>query len=335
MTIAETTAKRARVTSRFDRESTALEVIRGVDLSGCDVIVTGGSSGLGTETARALAASGAMVTITARDPQAGAIAAAGINRQVGAERVRVEQLELGNLVSVRAFADRWGRRPLRFLINNAGVMACPLAYTDDGFELQLGTNHLGHFLLTVLLTPALELGGPSRVVSLSSAGHFYGDFDFDDPHYHRRVYHPFAAYGQSKTANALFAVEYDRRCKDCGIRAFSVMPGMIVTKLGRHMTPELRAELGLSSDTAKPGSVRYKSAEQGAATSVWAAIAPELDGMGGLYLEDCAEAVPYTPGLPRGQGVKPHALNPETAARLWDFSEKSVGTFFEPERARG
>ena len=321
-------SKAPRVLSSFNADATALEVIAGKDLHGKSVIVTGGASGIGVETARALTIAGADVVLAVRNLAAGQKVANTLNREVGDNRVRVEELNLARLDSVRAFALRWGEKPLTILINNAGVMACPQDYTEDGFEMQFGTNHLGHFLLAKLLTPVLKRGSPSRVISVSSAGHQYGDINFKDPHFRKSAYTPFAAYGQSKTANALFAVEYDRRNKNEGIRAFSLMPGVIKTRLGRHMTPEIRAAVGLPSEDGLDA--LYRNVEQGAATSVWAAVATELEGRGGLYLEDCAEALPFSKDLPQARGVMPHALNPESAKRLWDLSEKEVqGVFSE------
>lgn len=314
-----------RVTSGRDRTATALDMVEGIDLGGRNAIVTGGASGIGIETVRALAHAGADVTIAARNETAARAVAGEINRELGADRVSWDRLELGDLASVRDFAARWGDRPLSILVNNAGVMACPLGRTKDGFETQFGTNHLGHFLLATLLAPALGKGAPSRLVSLSSTGHMYSPIDFDDPNYLVRDYHPFKAYGQAKTANALFAVEFDRRYRDKGIRAFSVMPGVINTNLGRHMTAELREELGIQPGSKTGLEAMYKSAAQGASTSVWAASSPDLDGHGGLYLEDNAEAVPWTKSLPRGVGVMPHALDPEAARRLWDLSEDLTG----------
>ncbi len=321
-----TDTETARVTSGRDRNATALDMVAGIDLSGRNAIVTGGASGIGVETVRALAYAGADVTIAARNEAAAREVTEQINDEIGAERVSWDSLELGDLASVRAFAARWGDRPLSILVNNAGVMACPLGRTKDGFETQFGTNHLGHFLLATLLVPALERGAPSRLVSLSSTGHMYSPIDFDDPNYHSRAYHPFKAYGQAKTANSLFAVEFDRRYRDKGIRAFAVMPGVINTNLGRHMTPELREELGIQPGSKTGLEAMYKSSAQGASTSVWAAASPDLDGQGGLYLEDNAQAVPWSKDLPRGVGVMPHALDPDAARRLWDLSEALTGS---------
>lgn len=304
-----------RIVSRFGAKSTALEVVQGVGLTGRTAIVTGGASGIGVETARALAHAGASVTLAVRDLSAGERVAAELNAQVGEARVSVDPLELGSLASIRAFAARWGDRPLSLLINNAGVMACPQGYTEDGFETQFGVNHLGHFLLTMLLVPALEKGAPSRVIVLSSSAHGMSDVDFEDPDFRNRPYDAFQSYGQSKTANALFAVEFDRRYSDRGIQAFSLMPGVIHTNLGRHVP---------GSDWSVVDHL-FKDASQGASTSVWAATAPELDGHGGLYLENCAQAQPFEKDMPRGVGVMPYALDPDAARRLWSLSEQKVG----------
>jgi NAD(P)-dependent dehydrogenase (short-subunit alcohol dehydrogenase family) len=304
-----------RIISRFGAKSTALEVIEDIDLTGHAAIITGGASGIGVETARALATAGATVLLAVRDLAAGERVAADINAQVGVERVSVDQLELGSLASVRAFAARWGDKPLALLINNAGVMACPLGYTEDGFETQFGVNHLGHFLLATLLVPALEKGTPSRLISVSSSAHGQSDVNFEDPDFRHRDYDPFKSYGQSKTANALFAVEFDRRYKDRGIRAFSLMPGVIHTNLSRHVT---------GADWSAIDHLR-KTVQQGASTTVWAATSSDLDGQGGLYLENCAQAEPFARGMPRGVGVMPYALDPDAAGRLWTLSEEKVG----------
>lgn len=301
--------------SGFGAQSTALEVVDGIDLTGRTAIVTGGASGIGVETARALVHAGASVLLAVRNPEAGARVAAAINVEIGTERVSVDCLELGSLASVRAFAARWGDRPLSLLINNAGVMACPQGATEDGFETQFGVNHLGHFLLTMLLLPALEKGSPARVIAVSSSAHGMADVDFDDTDFRNRPYDAFRAYGQSKTANALFALEFDRRYRERGIRAFSLMPGVIHTNLGRHVPDAGWADIEHLA----------KTVEQGASTSVWAATAPELGGQGGLYLENCAEAEIFVRGMPRGTGVMPYARDPDAARRLWALSEEKVG----------
>jgi NAD(P)-dependent dehydrogenase (short-subunit alcohol dehydrogenase family) len=325
--------------SRFGFDSTAEEVAAGVDLRGRVAVVTGASSGLGVETARVLAGRGAAVVCAARDVAKAEAVAAGIRATTGNAAVEVVPLELGSLASVRACAEQvLARHPaIHLLINNAGVMACPLARTADGFEVQLGTNHLGHFLLTGLLAPALRRGAPARVVCVSSSGHRFGPVDFDDPHYERRPYDKWQAYGQSKTANIWHALALDRRLAGDGVRAFAIHPGMIVTELGRHLTDDDRkallervaaaakaaASAGGGSASAG-GGARWKQPAQGAATQVWAATAPELEGRGGLYLEDCHVAGP-SPDLMAPGGYAPWALDAEAAERLWTASEAMVG----------
>ena len=310
-------------------DSTTDDVLDGVDLSAKRVVVTGASTGLGEETTRALAARGAAVTMGVRDLDRGERARQRILEQVPDAEFELLAMDLADLATVRRaaaeFLDRHER--LDVLINNAGLMACPEGSTVDGFELQWGTNHLGHFLLANLLLPALRAGAPSRVVALTSGGHTYSDIDLDDPNFERGEYNPFTAYGRAKTANALFAVGWDRRFGDEGIRAFSVHPGGIHTELGRHMTPEVVAELrnSLSQRTATDGQAkfRWKSIAQGAATSVWAATAAELDDHGGAYLEDCsvAEEVP----VKSGHGYLAYAADPANAERLWAYSLDAVG----------
>ncbi len=312
-----------RITSPFGHSSTAREVIAGHDLSGRKAIVTGGASGIGVETARALALAGAQVVLAVRNLAAGSEAAADINGEVGAERARVDRLDLGSQASVRDFASRHASAPLGLLINNAGVMATPHETTADGLELQIGTNHFGHFLLAALLLPALERAAPSRVVALSSIAHRRSPVRFEDIHYRTRPYEKWEAYGQSKTANALFAVELTRRFRDRGVVANSVMPGGIMTGLQKFLPEEEMRAMGWFDEA---GNIRegFKTVEQGAATSVWAAVGPELEGIGGLYLEDCAEALPATKEMVFA-GVYPWALDPEAARRLWDVSEETVG----------
>ena len=247
-------------------------------------LVTGGSSGLGQETARVLAERGAHVILTARDMPKGEAVAAAIRASTGNQQVEVAELELGSLKQIRAFAERFlARHPtLHILVNNAGVMACPPAKTADGFELQFGSNHVGHFLMTCLLAPALRQGAPSRVVSVSSRGHHMSPVVFDDIQFERRPYDKWLAYGQAKTANVLFAVGLDRRLGTRGVHANALHPGGIMTELSRH----LQAEDWEFLQTRTSG-MKFKSVEAGAATSVFAATAPELEGRGGLYLEDC------------------------------------------------
>ncbi|MCA3709730.1 MAG: SDR family NAD(P)-dependent oxidoreductase [Phenylobacterium sp.] len=318
-----------RITSPFGTFSTAREVVAGRDLTGRTAIVTGAATGIGIETARALAEAGAEVIIAARKPDLAGAAAADINHTAKGPEARFEMLDLASLASVRAFAERWGGRPLDLLINNAGVMACPLARTEDGLEMQIGTNHFGHFLLGVLLASALEAGAQksgsaSRLVSLSSIGHRRSDIQWDDPNYRTRPYDKWESYGQAKTANSLFAVGFHARYASRGVTANAVMPGGIMTPLQRHME---RAEMvALGWIDPETGAVRegFKTPEQGASTSVWAAVARELEGVGGLYLENCQEAVPWTPEAPF-IGVMPHALDPEGAERLWVLSLQVTG----------
>ncbi|WP_454713881.1 SDR family NAD(P)-dependent oxidoreductase [Caulobacter segnis] len=317
-----------RITSPFGAKSTAREVVAGHDLSGRVAIVTGAATGIGVETARALALAGAEVIIAARKPDLGEEVANAINEEVGSKRASFGMVDLASLESIRHFANVWGDRPIDLLINNAGVMASPLMRTADGFEMQFGTNHLGHFLLSVLLAPNLVAGAKasgkrSRLVSLSSIGHRRAGVNFGDPNYERRDYDKWEAYGQAKTANSLFAVGFDKRFKDQGVNANAVMPGGIMTPLQRHMSIEEQRAMGWLDENDHPRE-GFKSTEQGAATSVWAAVGDELDGVGGLYLEDCNQAVPWSQERP-WNGVMPHALDPEAADRLWDLSVKTVG----------
>jgi len=307
----------------FGHDTTTDEVLEGIDLGGRLAVVTGGSGGLGAETARALASKGAGVVLTARDLAKGEAVAKEIRESTGSDAVWVEELELGSLASVRAFAERLAARheALHILVNNAGVMACPFARTADGFERQLGTNHLGHFLLTGLLAPALLRGAPARIVCVSSRGHQQSPVVFDDIHFERRPYDKWAAYGQSKTANVLHAVELERRLDPRGVHANAVHPGVIPTDLSRHMGPEDFARI---RSRAPGGKLRLKTVAAGAATSVYAATAPELEGRGGLYLEDCHVAeVNDAEGA--SEGVRSYALDPEAARRLWALSEQMAG----------
>lgn len=310
----------------FGRETTTDQVLEGIDLTGCRAIVTGATAGLGVETARALAAKGAAVTLTARDMARGEAVASDIRNSTGNDNIDVMSLELGSLDSVRQFADAYLKKydSLNLLINNAGVMACPEGKTSDGFEMQFGTNHVGHFLLANLLAPALINGAPARVVALSSRAHHMSPFDFEDPHFESRDYNKWVSYGQSKTANVLFAVALDKRLADKGVRAYSVHPGVIETELSRHMDEEDRALIGARSEQV--GNWFVKTVPQGAATSVLAATAPELEGKGGVYLEDCQVAELEDESM--AFGVRSYALDPDAAERLWALSEQLVGQNF-------
>jgi NAD(P)-dependent dehydrogenase (short-subunit alcohol dehydrogenase family) len=309
-----------RVRTPFGEHSTAAEVAAGVDLSGGRAIVTGASSGIGVETARVLADGGAAVTLAVRDTEAGASVAADIRASTGNDAVDVRPLELAERASITAFIDAWDG-PLDVLVNNAGVMALPeRTLTPDGHELQFATNHLGHFLLATGLHAALRASGSARVVSLSSSAHLYCPVLFDDPAFAFVPYTPFLGYGQSKTANVLFAVEANRRWQRDGITVNAVMPGGIATRLQRHIDPEAlaqaRREAGASAD--------LKTVEQGAATSILAAVSPLLDGVGGRYLEDCNEAeIVASRGDSDGRhGVAAFALDQANAQHLWDLSER-------------
>lgn len=312
-----------RDVSGFGEATTADEALEGIELGGRHVLVTGASSGIGHETARALAARGAEVILTARDTAKGEAVAADIRARTGNPHVAVEAVELGSLASIRAFADRFLARwdTLDVLVNNAGVMACPFMHTADGFEQQFGANHLGHFLLTGLLLPALRRGAPARVVSVSSRGHHMSPVVFDDIHFARRPYDKWLAYGQSKTANVLFAVGLERRFAADGVHAFALHPGAIMTELARHLVPE---DITFLQSRGGSGGLRFKTVEAGAATSVFAATAPELEGRGGTYLEDChVAAVNDAEGALTG--VKSYAIDPALADRLWTVSEEAVG----------
>lgn len=302
------------VSSRFNARSTAMEVAAGHDLRDRTMIVTGGAGGLGLEAVRALDHAGATVIVTARDPARATRALS----EAGLSSIEVRQLDLMHLASVRAFAKDWGDQPLDVLINNAGIMQAPQGVTGDGFEQHMGVNHLAHFLLTVLLTPALKQGRESRVVSVSSSAHRLAPWNVDDPFGEARSYDPHRAYGESKSANALFALAYDRRHAVDGVRAYSLMPGVIETPLMKHVPLNDRAAL------LERMSHAVKSPAQGASTIIWAAIAPELNGHGGLYLENCAEAPPADPSIP-GRGVADHVKDPDVAYRLWDWSEEQIG----------
>jgi NAD(P)-dependent dehydrogenase (short-subunit alcohol dehydrogenase family) len=312
--------------SGFSATSTTDEVLAGIDLQGRRFLVTGASGGLGLETSRALAAKGAIVVMAARDQVKNETAAAGIRAAHPDAKLESLILDLGSLKSVRAAAAEFMSRnvALHGLILNAGIMATPLGHTVDGFEQQFGVDHLGHFLLARDLLPRLVESAPARVVVLSSAGHRMGDVDFDDVNFERRDYEPFLAYGAAKTCNVLHAVEIDKRYRDKGVRAFAVHPGVIHTELSRYMTEETLTSL-ITRLSERPTAMAWKSPEQGAATSVWAATSPLLEGRGGEYCEDCnVSAVVPDDELDDG-GVAARAVDPARAAALWALSEKLVG----------
>jgi NAD(P)-dependent dehydrogenase (short-subunit alcohol dehydrogenase family) len=314
----------------FGADTTTEEVLASIDLTGKQALVTGASSGLGEETARALASRGAAVTLAVRNVPKGEEVAARIRQSTGNPNIDVGEVELAVPASVRAFARDWMARhgPLNLLINNAGVMACPLMRTAEGWEMQFATNHLGHFLLTNLLAPALKAGAPGRIVNLSSAGHRFSDIDFNDPHFNNRAYEKWSSYGQSKTANVLFSVELTRRLAPFGITANAVHPGGIQTELGRHLTQTDIEALMSRVTTAGGGGFKFKTIPAGAATSVWAATSPELEGKGGLYLEDChIGELKSDPAA--SSGYFAYATDPDSAARLWALSEETLGQTFD------
>ncbi|WP_406180916.1 SDR family NAD(P)-dependent oxidoreductase [Streptomyces canus] len=308
-----------KIGSGFGAHSTADDVLAGIDLSGKLAIVTGGYSGLGLETTRALTKAGARVVVPARRPDTAWKALAGL------DGVELDELDLGDLESVRAFAERFldSGRTVDLVIDNAGIMACPETRVGPGWEAQFATNHLGHFALVNRLWPAIEPGG-ARVVSVSSRAHHFSGMRWDDVHW-RTGYDKWQAYGQAKTANVLFAVHLDKVGADRGVRAFSLHPGGILTPLQRHLPKSEMVERGWideQGNVLNPSG--FKSPEQGAATQVWAATSPQLAGMGGVYLEDCDIAEPAVDGDESG-GVRTWATDPEQAERLWTLSAELTG----------
>ena len=310
----------------FGAETTTDEVLEGVDLSGKRILVTGASAGLGVETARALTAHGAKVVGAARDLDKARKATAHIP---GMEFI---ELDLASLASGRNAADALNAagEPFDVIIANAGVMACPFGKTADGFETQFGTNHLGHFVLVNRIAGLLRDGG--RLVNLSSAGHQFSDVDLDDPNFETTPYTEFGAYGRSKTANILFAVEFDRRHKARGVRATALHPGGIQTELGRHMTQEVIQQLVQARVAAGRGEAantfQWKTIPQGAATSVWAAVVAPAEAIGGHYCEDCHVAGVVESSAGVSGGVRSYAVDPERAKALWAKSEAMVGERF-------
>ena len=309
----------------FSQHSTTDEVIAGIDLRGKTAVVTGASAGLGIETVKTLAGAGARVVMVARDPARLEAAVDAVRQQHAEAALETRLMDLADLASIRAAADDLRQRfpGIHILINNAGVMACPFEHTRDGFELQFGTNHLGHFLFSCLLAPALLAAAPARVVTLSSAGHKFAGINFEDPNYQRRDYEKWQAYGQSKTANALFSVALNKRLSGRGVTANAVHPGMIVTELGRHLD---RSDIESLQSRASEQQQQFKSIPAGAATSVWAATSPDLDGRGGLYLEDC-QVGQEEQG--ESSGYTEYALDTRAAEALWKLSEELVGENFD------
>ena len=307
--------KQSPIASGFGAHTTAREAIGALRLDGKVAIVTGGHGGIGLETTRVLAGAGATVIVAARSPDKARAAL------FATARVEIDALDLADPASVDAFAARFlaSGRPLHMLINNAGIMATPLARNALGFESQLATNHIGHFQLTRSLWPALVRAGGARVVALSSRGHARSGVDFEDPHFERRAYDRWIAYGQSKTANALFAVALDAHGAADDVRAFSVHPGAIVeTELMRSL-PDEDVKAAVAAATKVAGG--FKTVEQGAATTIWCATNPMLEGMGGVYCEDVDIAMAVPADFPEPRGVRPWAADPDLAERLWALSE--------------
>ncbi|XUU61611.1 oxidoreductase [Erythrobacter sp. HA6-11] len=315
----------APIESPFGYRSTAREVAGGMDLSGKQIVVTGGYSGIGTETVSALAEAGAHVIVGARRPDAA--------REVLSEMsgdITILELDLSDPASIDAFAKQVAQtiEQLDILINNAAIMASPLTRDARGYEMQFATNHLGHFQLTTRLWPLLKAADNARVVTLSSAGHRLNGLDLDDPNWASREYEKWPAYGQAKSCNALFALELDKRGEAHGVRSFSVHPGGIATPLQRHLTMDEQKAMGWYDDEGNVHAA-FKSTEEGAATSVWCAVSPLLDGMGGVYCEDCNIAAPASKEAPMS-GVHPHVRDEASAAALWAKSEELTGVEFKP-----
>ena len=317
------------MTPPFGAHTTTDDVLEGVDLSGMRMLVTGVSSGLGLETARAAAAHGAEVVGTARDLDKARVAL----EPCADLAIEVVECDLAHLASIRACADSLTSlgAPFHVVVANAGVMNCPLGQTVDGFETHFGTNHLGHFLLVNRIAPLIPAGG--RVVALTSMAHHTSDVDLDDPGFERTTYVPFQAYGRSKTANILFATELDRRLRGRGVRGIAAQPGGVRTPLLRHTTPEVMQQMMQQvaahslrrTDGPHDDPVPVKTVEQGAATTVWAAFVAPADAVGGRYCEDCHVAEVTEAGT---AGVRPYAVDPERARALWAASEELVGERF-------
>ena len=321
----------------FGATSTTEDVLSDVNLNGKRILVTGVSAGLGVETARSLVARGAQVIGAARDLNKATAATEQVRTDAAANggSFEVIELDLANLKSVRACADALlaNGQPFDVVIANAGVMATPFGHTSDGFETQFGTNHLGHFVLINRIASLIRNGG--RLINLSSAGHRYSNVDLDDPNFERTPYEPFVAYGRSKTANILFAVAFDKRHRDRGVRAAAVHPGGIQTELGRYVEPgrmeKVVDEINQQLAAQGKGPFQWKSIPQGAATSVWAAVVAPAEKIGGQYCENChvGRIVPDdAPITAVSEGVRGYALDPHSAEALWKKSEELVGESF-------
>ncbi|XP_065643443.1 probable oxidoreductase [Hydra vulgaris] len=320
--------------SHFGENTTALEVVEGINLKGYEVIVTGGNSGIGVETIRALAKAGARCVLCTRDLDKGHQVAKEIISSTGNDQIEVEQLELDSLESVDSFVQRFlaKNRPLNILINNAGVMACPKSFTKNGFETQFGVNHLGHFALTIGLLPALKEGAKlmckkSRVINVSSIAHAYANIDFNDIHFTKgREYEAFVSYGQSKTCNCLFSLALTKRYFDDGIASNSVMPGVIMTNLQRYISTDDLKKKGVIDSNGKP-LINLKSVEAGASTSVWAAVSLDLEGKAGLYLENCAISTEES-NIEKIRaeilGYAHYIMDNDAADQLWNVSEELI-----------
>ena len=322
-----TTTPQRPIGSGFGAATTAAEIIRGIDLSGKTAIVTGGYSGIGLETTRTLVSAGAKVVVPARDLSKAKTALATMSGVIA------ERLDLMDPVSIDAFAEQFvaSGQALHILVNNAGIMANPLTRDARGYESQFSTNHLGHFQLTAMLWPALRRARGARVVSLSSVGHRRAPVDFEDSNFEHRDYDRWVAYGQSKSANALFAVSLDMVGEPHGVRAFSVHPGGVITDLVRYMSADELRAYEVLDERGQPiidPAHNKKTAEQGAATSVWCATSRQLDGLGGVYCEDCDIAIPVPGDSKELHGVRPWAIDREFARKLWALSRNLIGMSF-------
>ncbi|MEL7033272.1 MAG: oxidoreductase [Pseudomonadota bacterium] len=312
--------------SGFGAKTPAADVVQGMDLSGKNVIVTGGYSGIGLEEVRALAGVGAKVTVPARRPDAAKEALGDVSGDI-----EIATMDLADISSVRTFANDYVStgRSLDILINNAGIMACPLDRVGPGWERQFGVNHLGHMALAQGLLPALQKAEKSRLVALSSTAHIRGDVNWDDPNYETSEYDKWDAYAQAKSANALFALGADRRWDQYGVTAFGVHPGGIFTPLQRHLTVEEMSAMGwMNPDGTIPDMIKamFKSPEQGASTATWAATSPQLDGRGGEYCEDCDIAQLAGPDSQRWEHAREWICDEAKADRLWEMSEKMLAS---------